>query len=60
MEITSHDKPTKEVRSMKSIANQIILNINQVTLGKEHQVKLALACLFDRSHLLKAFKISKL
>ena len=32
--------------------NQIIDAIGQVLLGKEEQVKLALACLFARGHLL--------
>lgn len=37
---------------MHSILNQVIAQVNQVILGKEHQVKLALACLLAKGHLL--------
>jgi MoxR-like ATPase len=37
---------------MTSITNQITETINQVILGKQHQTRLALACLLARGHLL--------
>jgi MoxR-like ATPase len=37
---------------MQTITQQIIHAINQVILGKDHQVRLALACLLARGHLL--------
>jgi MoxR-like ATPase len=37
---------------MTSIPNQITETINQVILGKQHQTRLALACLLARGHLL--------
>lgn len=37
---------------MKSLIQEITSNVGQILLGKEHQVKLALACLFSKGHLL--------
>lgn len=37
---------------MKSSLNRVITQVEQVILGKPHQVKLALACLLARGHLL--------
>jgi MoxR-like ATPase len=37
---------------MQPITRQIISSVNQVILGKDHQIRLALACLLARGHLL--------
>jgi len=37
---------------MQSLINNIIAQVDQVLLGKDQQVRLALACLFARGHLL--------
>jgi MoxR-like ATPase len=37
---------------MQPITHQIISAVNQVILGKDHQIRLALACLLARGHLL--------
>lgn len=37
---------------MQTITQQIISTVNQVILGKDHQIRLALACLLARGHLL--------
>lgn len=37
---------------MQPITNQIISTINQVILGKDHQIRLALTCLLAHGHLL--------
>lgn len=37
---------------MQPITQQIISTVNQVILGKDHQIRLALACLLARGHLL--------
>ena len=37
---------------MQPLVKNIVEQINKVFLGKEHQIKLALACLFSRGHLL--------
>lgn len=37
---------------MQSITKQIISTVNQVILGKDHQVRLAMVCLLARGHLL--------
>lgn len=37
---------------MNSIINLLIQNVGQILLGKDHQVRLALACLLARGHLL--------
>jgi MoxR-like ATPase len=37
---------------MQPITRQIISAVNQVILGKDHQIRLALACLLARGHLL--------
>src|SRR5690606_38520655 len=37
---------------MQTIIDPLIKHLNSVILGKEHSIKLALACLFARGHLL--------
>ena len=37
---------------LRSHINRLLDSLNRVLLGKEHQIKLALACLFARGHLL--------
>lgn len=37
---------------MHNLLNQVINQLNQVILGKEHKVKLALACILAKGHLL--------
>lgn len=37
---------------MNSLIQEITSHVGQILLGKEHQVKLALACLFSKGHLL--------
>ncbi len=37
---------------MNSLIQEITSSVGQILLGKEHQVKLALACLFSKGHLL--------
>src|SRR5690606_10255731 len=37
---------------MHNITNNIIASTSQVILGKEHQIKLSLACILARGHLL--------
>lgn len=41
-----------EDRDMQTLINRIIDQVDQVLLGKDQQVRLALACLFARGHLL--------
>lgn len=37
---------------MEKLVNSLVAEISKVVLGKEHQIKMALACLFSRGHLL--------
>ncbi|WP_455208140.1 AAA family ATPase [Kaarinaea lacus] len=41
-----------DIDSIKSSIDNVVENASQVILGKRHEIKLALACLFARGHLL--------
>ncbi|WP_455223423.1 AAA family ATPase [Kaarinaea lacus] len=41
-----------DIDSIKSSIENVVENASQVILGKRHEIKLALACLFARGHLL--------
>jgi len=43
---------TPDVSDVKSLISRLITTLNKVLLGKDGQVRLALACLFARGHLL--------
>ena len=51
--ILVNNHPTNKIKHiMKNLTNQILAAVNEVVLGKEAQVKLSLACIIARGHLL--------
>ncbi|MBB5209852.1 MoxR-like ATPase [Microbulbifer hydrolyticus] len=50
--MASEQKPSSNGFAVQKIISAIVADIGKVLLGKDHQVKLALACLLARGHLL--------